>query len=101
MATLKTLLTFMLLGAFLGLATASWLAPKWLEWDNSPRYQAAQTLCNLPEIIRNITADLLHYQLIGTLAGTGVFLVLGIFFVVWRNKRNKLTQQPPTTPAAA
>jgi hypothetical protein len=101
MATLKTLLTFMLLGAFLGLATASWLAPKWLEWDNSPRYQAAQTLCNLPEIIRNITADLLHYQLVGTLAGTGTFLVLGIFFVVWRNKRNKLTQRPPTPPAAA
>ncbi len=101
MATLKTLLTFMLLGAFLGLAMASWLAPKWLEWDNSPRYQAAQTLCNLPEIIRNITADLLHYQLIGTLAGTGLFLVLGIVFVVWRNKRTRRMQQPPTTPAAA
>jgi hypothetical protein len=100
MATLKTLLTFLLAGAFFGLATASWLAPKWLEWDNSPRYQAAQTLCNLPEIIRNITADLLQYQLIGTLTGAGLFLVLGIFFVVWRNKRDKLAQRPPTAPVA-
>jgi glycerol uptake facilitator-like aquaporin len=101
MATLKTLLTFMLLGAFLGLAMASWLAPKVLEWDNSNRYQSTQTLCDLPQIIRNVSADLLRYQFIGTLVGTGVFLVLGIVFVVWRNKRTRRMQQPPTTPAAA
>ncbi|HEX8434992.1 hypothetical protein [Archangium sp.] len=98
MATLKTLLTFMLAGAFLGLATASWLGPKWLAWDNSPRYQSAQVLCDLPEITRKVAADLLHYQLVGTLVGTGSFLVLGIFFVVWRNKRQKLTQPPPAPP---
>ena len=37
MAAVKTLLTFVLLGAFLGLAGASWLGPKYLEWDNTPR----------------------------------------------------------------
>jgi hypothetical protein len=98
MATLKTLLTFMLLGAFLGLAAASWLGPKWLEYDNTNRYQSAQVICNLPEITRNVAADLLTYQTYGTLTGTGVFLVLGIFFVVWRNKRAKLAS-PPSTPA--
>ena len=99
MATLKTLLTFMLLGAFLGLATASWVGPRFLEWYNTAPL-GAQTVCDLPKVVQGITADLLRYQLIGTLTGTGTFLVLGIFFVVWRNKRNKLMQRPPTTPAA-
>jgi len=100
MATLKTLLTFMLLGAFLGLATASWIGPRFLEWYNTAPL-GAQTVCDLPKVVQGITADLLRYQLIGTLTGTGTFLVLGIVFVVWRNKRNKLMQRPPTPPAAA
>ena len=97
MATLKTLLTFMLLGAFLGLATASWIGPQFLEWYNTAPL-GAQTVCDLPKVVQGITADLLRYQLIGTLTGTGVFLVLGIFFVVWRSKRDKLAR-PPSTPA--
>ncbi|WNG33001.1 hypothetical protein F0U61_04750 [Archangium violaceum] len=98
MATLKTLLTFILAGAFLGLATASWLAPKWLEWDNTTRFQSTQTMCDLPQVIRQISADLLHYQLIGTLVGAGAFFLLGIFFVVARSKKQKQSQQPPPTP---
>jgi hypothetical protein len=103
MATLKTLLTFTLLGAFLGLAGASWLGPKWLEWDNTPRFQTAQTLCNLPEIIRDVSAQLLYYQLVGTLTGAGLFLMLGVVFVVQRSKRRKEHEQsrqppPPPTP---
>ncbi len=98
MATLKTLLTFILLGAFLGLATASWAAPKWLEWDNTTRFQSTQTMCNLPDVIRQVSAELLHYQFIGTLAGAGVFFILGIFFVVGRSKKQKQAQQPPAPP---
>lgn len=89
MATLKTLLTFLLAGAFLGLATASWLGPQWIEWYNTPSFQATQTLCNLPEVIRGVTAQLLRYQLTGTLVGAGVALVLGIAYVVSRNKKQK------------
>jgi hypothetical protein len=99
MATLKTLLTFMLLGAFLGLAAASWLGPQFLEWYNTAPL-GAQTVCDLPKVVQGITADLLRYQLIGTLTGTGLFLVLGIFFVVWRNKRNNLARRGATPPAA-
>jgi uncharacterized membrane protein YfcA len=98
MATLKTLLTFMLAGAFLGLATASWIGPEFLTWYNTAPL-GAQTVCDLPKVIQGITADLLRYQLIGTLVGTGVFLVLGIFFVVWRNKKRKPVEQPPATPS--
>jgi len=100
MATLKTLLTFILAGAFLGLASASWLGPKWLEWDNTPRIQATQMMCNLPEVIRNVTQQLLSYQLTGTLAGAGIALVLGIVFVVTRAKKQKqkLAGEPPLAP---
>jgi hypothetical protein len=95
MAMLKTLLTFVLTGAFLGLATASWLGPKWLEWDNTTRLQATQVMCNLPEVIRDVSAQLLEYQLLGTLIGAGAFLLLGIVFVVQRSKRQKQGEQPP------
>ena len=97
MAILKTLLTFLLAGAFLGLATASYAGPRWLEWDNTATLAPTQTMCNLPDIIRLTAARLLHYQLVGTLAGASVFLVLGIAFVVMR--RNRGTPPSPLTPA--
>lgn len=97
MATLKTLLTFILAGAFLGLATASWAGPQFLEWYNTAPL-GAQTVCDLPKVIQGITADLLRYQLYGTLIGAGVFFILGIFVVVARSKKQKQAQQPPTTP---
>jgi hypothetical protein len=92
MATLKTLLTFILTGAFLGLATASWVGPRFLEWYNTAPL-GAQTVCDLPKVIQGITADLLRYQVYGTLIGAGVFFILGIFFVMSRSKKQK--QQPP------
>lgn len=97
MATLKTLLTFILAGAFLGLATASWAGPQFLSWYNTAPL-GAQTMCDLPKVIEGVTADLLRYQLYGTFAGAGAFLILGIFFVVARSKKQKQSQQPPASP---
>ncbi|WP_257462819.1 hypothetical protein [Archangium lipolyticum] len=98
MATLKTLLTFILAGAFLGLASASWLGPQFLTWYNTAPL-GAQTVCDLPKVIQGVTADLLRYQLYGTLTGAGVFLILGILFVVARSKKQKQAQQqPPASP---
>jgi hypothetical protein len=98
MATLKTLLTFMLAGAFFGLAGASWLGPKWLQWDNTTRLAATQTMCDLPVVIESVTSELLRMQLLGTLGGALVFLVLGIFFVRARGKRST-PAAPPSQPA--
>ncbi|MFY0583442.1 hypothetical protein ACN28S_62310 [Cystobacter fuscus] len=100
-AALKTLLTFILAGAFGGLATASWLGPKWLEWDNTTRIQATQMMCNLPEVIRSVSAQLLGYQLTGTGVGAGIGLVLGVVFLVMRSKKQKAPQVPPATPPSA
>lgn len=98
MARIQTLLTFLLAGAFLGLATASWLGPKWLEYDNTATLAPTQTLCNLPEIIRATTTRLLHYQLVGTLTGAAAFLALGIVFLVVRSRRHPPASTPPLTP---
>ena len=57
-------------------------------------------MCDLPKVIQGITADLLRYQVYGTLIGAGAFLILGIVFVVSRSKKQKRTQQPPTPPPA-
>jgi hypothetical protein len=97
-ASLKTLLTFLLAGAFAGLATASWLGPKWLEWDNTTRIQATQTMCNLPEVIRNVTAELLAYQFTGTWVGAGAGLVLGLVFLVVRSRKQKASPPPVAPP---
>jgi hypothetical protein len=97
-APLKTLLTCILAGAFGGLATASWLGPKWLEWDNTTRIQATQTMCNLPEVVRSITGQLLGYQLTGTGVGAGAGLLLGIVWLVTRARKRKA---PPAVPPAA
>jgi hypothetical protein len=81
-----------------GLAGASWLGPKWLQWDNTPRLTSAQAICDLPTIIQDVTGQLLMMQLYGTLGGALVFFVLGIVFVRARGKRN--TPAAPTSRPA-
>lgn len=96
LASLKTLFTFLLTGAFVGLATTSWLGPKWLEWNNTTHIQATQTMCNLPEVVRSVASQLLGYQLTGTGVGAGAGLVLGVVYLVARKGRSK--RQPPPAP---
>ncbi|WP_224249209.1 hypothetical protein [Hyalangium gracile] len=97
MARLKTVLTFMLAGAFLGNLVASLAAPQFMEWYNSTAL-ATQTMCNLPEVVRKVTDDLIRAQLIGSGIGAGAFLVLGILFVRARTKKERATPPPPAAP---
>ena len=99
MAILKTLLTFLLVGAFVGLATASYAGPKFLEWNNTTTFASVQTNCNLPEVIRKVASELLHYQVMGTLIGSALFLVAGIALVVVRRNRAARPPPPQATPA--
>ncbi|WP_224363474.1 hypothetical protein [Hyalangium versicolor] len=101
MATLKTLLTFMLAGAFIGNVVASFTAPYFMAWYNSTSL-ATETVCNLPEVVRTISSDLFRAQLIGSGIGAVAFLVLGILFVRARARKQRATP-PPTapTPSAA
>jgi len=96
MAVLKTLLTFMLAGAFLGNQAATYAAPHFMAWYNETPL-AAQTVCNLPQVVRDVTADLIRAQLIGSGIGAAVFLVLGILWV--RARARKQRPQPPAAPS--
>jgi hypothetical protein len=100
MAKLKTVLTFMLAGAFLGNVVATFAAPSFMEWYNSASL-ASQTICNLPQVVRDVSNQLIRAQFIGSGIGAVVFLVLGIVFLRARAKRAKApTATPPTaTPA--
>ena len=100
MPKLKTVLTFMLAGAFLGNLVATFAAPGILEWYNSTSL-ATQTMCNLPQVIRDVSSQLIRAQFIGSGIGAVVFLVLGILFVRARaRKPGALPPQPPAPTAA-
>ncbi|NOK39746.1 hypothetical protein D7W79_20465 [Corallococcus exercitus] len=98
MATFKTFLIFILAGTLLGTFVASLTAPSYIEWNNSTPL-ATQTMCNLPEVVRGVTASLLHSQLMGAAIGAGVGLVVAILVAVRARSRSK--QRPGTPPPAA
>ncbi|MBZ4420270.1 hypothetical protein [Myxococcus sp. RHSTA-1-4] len=102
MNTAKTLLNFVLAGALLGIAAASWIGPSFLGWYNETPY-ATQTMCNLPEVIRKTASDVLTYQAVGAGIGAFVMLVLGVLFVRRASRRARMQagQTPPTAPPPA
>ncbi len=100
MVKLKTVLTFMLAGALLGNLVATFLAPSFMEWYNSTPL-ASQTMCNLPQVVRDVTSQLIRTQFIGSGIGAGVFLVLGIVFLRAQAKRQKALPPQPPAPTAA
>jgi hypothetical protein len=54
-------------------------------------------MCNLPEVVRNVTGKLIRAQFIGSGIGAVAFLVLGILFV--RAQARKHSAPPPQPPA--
>jgi len=97
MNTAKTLLNFVLAGTLLGALVASWVGPHAIGWYNETPL-ATQTMCNLPEVVRNVTSQLLTWQVIGAGIGAAVFLALGILFTLRMNKKARPPSSPP--PAA-
>ena len=73
-----TILLHMLVGAFVGAVTASFVVPPFLTWYNEPGAinagKQVETLCNIPELIRYTSSRLLRGQLVG--AGIGVLVSL-------------------------
>ncbi|CAM3921201.1 hypothetical protein G4177_01665 [Corallococcus sp. ZKHCc1 1396] len=98
MALFKTFLIFILAGTLLGTLIASLTAPSYIEWNNSTPL-AAQTMCNLPEVVRSVTASLMHSQLMGAAIGSGVGLVAAILVAVRARSRSKQRPGSPPPPA--
>ncbi|HJQ83177.1 MAG TPA: hypothetical protein VKA21_03815 [Candidatus Binatia bacterium] len=79
---MKTVLTFMLIGALVGVVVASFVVPPVLAWYNEPgainAEHRVETICNLPDLIRYTSKRLLLGQAIGAGVGALVFLFPGL-----------------------
>jgi hypothetical protein len=93
-ASLKTVGVFALLGAVIGHALATLIAPGVLTWYNTPGASSGQAICDTQKMSHDIFSQLIRAQLIGAAVGAAVFVVLGILFVRYRSRRFV-----PTSPA--
>lgn len=84
----KRLSIFALIGAFLGLLTASLLGPMWIAWYNTPAQ--GQAMCDCKTCVESAASSLLSGQLIGTAIGAVLLLILGAVL-------SRGTKLPPTT----
>ncbi|MCP3098308.1 hypothetical protein LZ198_05375 [Myxococcus sp. K15C18031901] len=98
MNTAKTLLNFVLVGTLLGAVVASLVGPHAIGWYNETPL-ATQTMCNLPQVVRNVTSQLLTWQVIGAGIGAAAFLALGVVFTLRMKK--KAQARPPAPPSGA
>jgi hypothetical protein len=76
MPLLKRLLGFVLSGAILGNIVATLIVPGTLAWYNTAADSAA--MCNCILTVKETAQSLVKGQLIGTITGAALFLVLGI-----------------------
>jgi len=79
---MRTLLIFVLAGALLGVAVASFVVPPALTWYSEPgglpKGAQIQALVEIPEVIRYATGKLIRGQLIGGGIGGILGLVAGV-----------------------
>ena len=103
---MKTTLVFVLAGALIGIAVASWIVPPALAWYTTPgglpRGAEVQAVVQISEVIRYSTSRLIRGQLIGAGIGATIGIALGIFFDA-RSRRRKLPApaSPSTRTTAA
>ncbi len=78
---LKTVLLFILTGAGIAEVVASFFAPKFIAWYNTPGDGVGDALCNPAVIIGTTIRSFVEWQLIGAAVGAMVGLILGIIIV--------------------
>jgi uncharacterized membrane protein YeaQ/YmgE (transglycosylase-associated protein family) len=78
----KTVVLFMLIGALIGIAVASFVVPPMLAWYAEPggphAGEKVQAICDLAETIRSATHRLMMSQLVAGIIGAIVFLFPGL-----------------------
>jgi len=94
---------FVLAGALVGAAIASWVVPPALAWYTSPgglpRGAEIQAVVQISEVIRYTTSRLIRAQLIGAAIGAVLGLVAGILFDI--RSRAKVPRRAVTGPPTA
>src|SRR4029453_2820809 len=96
---MKSLLLWVLVGALLGIAAASFVVPPMLSWYNEAGYLAKggqpAAMVNLPEVVRYATSGLIRGQAIGGGVGAVLFLFLGLMLGGRRRSRASDGSAPP------
>jgi hypothetical protein len=91
---------WVLAGALLGIAAASFIVPPMLSWYNEAGYlsNAGQpaAMVNLPDVVRYSTTRLIRGQAIGAAIGAVVFFGIGL--ALGRGRRQRSAS--PTSAAA-
>jgi len=95
---MKTIVIWVLVGALLGVAAASFIVPPMLSWYNEAGYLSkgnqAAAMVSLPEVVRYATDRLILGQAIGGGIGGVVFFVLGLAFGGRKRRRTKSDSAP-------
>jgi len=98
---MKSLVIWVLAGALIGVAAASFIVPPMLSWYNEAGYlsQGGQpaAMVNLPEVVKYSTSRLIRGQAIGGAIGAILFAVLGLVFG-GRSRRRASAGSTPTAP---
>jgi hypothetical protein len=107
----KSTLIWMLSGALVGIAIASYVVPRVLGWyvapGGLPQGAQVQALVSIPEVVRYSSGKLIYWQWISAAVGATVGLLLSIVLQT-RARRRRLeasaaakaavTQPPPPLP---
>lgn len=90
---MRSVLNFVVAGALLGVLVTSFVAPRFMAWDNTPGMGKA--LCDCAETTRQTASRLVNAQLIGCGVGALVGALGGIAFGVARRKKAATATTPP------
>lgn len=97
---MKTTLIWVLAGALIGAAIASWVVPPALSWYTTPgglpRGAEVQAVVQISEVIRYSTSRLIQGQLIGA----GIGAAAGLTIAVLLHMRSRRGPAPTTLPAS-
>ena len=97
---MKTTLIFILAGALLGIAVASYVVPPALSWYSAPgglpEGTEIRAMVQIPEVIGYATAKLIYGQAVGAGIGAVVGLILGLVMAF----KSRPVPPPPPVPGA-
>ena len=97
MDTVKRIGVLLLIGAVVGNALATFIAPGVLTWYNTG--SDANAMCNCVRVAHDTADQLIRAQLIGTGIGAVLFLILGIIISRARSSRAPAAAKtPPPSP---
>ena len=101
MERFKSILLFVFAGALVGEVVASFFAPKFIVWYNTPGAGVGDAICNPGTIISDTIASYVQWQLVGGAVGALSGLILGAIVVRAQAKKAATATTDTTPPRSA